>query len=52
MMTFHSVKRLPEFEKDLKKLKKKYKSLEDDLDMFIKAQLTNFIINRGLTMVE
>jgi len=39
-MTFHSVERLPEFEKDLKKLKKKYKSLEDDLDMFIKAQLT------------
>ena len=38
-MTFHKIVRLPKFERDLKKLKKKYRSLEDDLKTFIKAQL-------------
>ncbi|MBN2403919.1 MAG: hypothetical protein JXN64_16200 [Spirochaetes bacterium] len=31
--------RLPEFSRDLKKLIKRYKTLEEDLDIFIKAQI-------------
>lgn len=39
MKKFNEVKRLPEFEKDLKKLLKKFSSLEEDLDTFIDKQL-------------
>jgi mRNA-degrading endonuclease RelE of RelBE toxin-antitoxin system len=35
-MTIHS-KRTPEFEKDLKHLSKKYRSLPDDLDLFLRV---------------
>jgi hypothetical protein len=31
--------RHPEFEKDLKKLKKRFKTLDDDLDVFVKTEL-------------
>jgi hypothetical protein len=37
--TFNEIHRLPEFEKDIKKLLKKFRTLEDDLDVFIKAEL-------------
>jgi hypothetical protein len=37
--TFNEIHRLPEFDKDLKKLLKRFRTLEDDLDVFIKAEL-------------
>jgi len=36
---FSEVRRLPEFDKDLKRLQKKFRTLEDDLQAFIKGQL-------------
>jgi len=36
---FNEVGRLPEFEKDLKKLAKRYRTLEEDLTTFVKTQL-------------
>ena len=39
MKKFNEVKRLPEFEKDFKKLLKKFQSLEEDLETFINKQL-------------
>lgn len=36
---FTEVEELPEFKRDFKKLKKKYRSLNDDLNTFIKTQL-------------
>jgi mRNA-degrading endonuclease RelE of RelBE toxin-antitoxin system len=39
MMKFNEIIRLPEFERDLKKLSKKYRSLEDDLQNFIDTAL-------------
>jgi mRNA-degrading endonuclease RelE of RelBE toxin-antitoxin system len=48
---FKEVVRLPEFQKDLKKLSKKFTSLEDDLQIFIDKQLNLFhkhkIDNKG-----
>jgi hypothetical protein len=37
--TFNEIHRLPEFDKDIKKLLKKFRTLEDDLDVFVKAEL-------------
>lgn len=52
MSKFAKVTRSEEFSKDLKKLIKKYRSLEEDLEIFIKAQLFAFhklqIDNHGL----
>lgn len=39
MTTFNEIHRLPEFDKDIKKLLKKFRTLEDDLDVFVKAEL-------------
>ncbi len=39
MSVFREVRRLPEFEKDLKKLSKRFRTLEDDLSNFITSQL-------------
>jgi len=39
-MKLDSVLKLPEFEKDLKALLKRFRSLESDLDTFIQSQLT------------
>ena len=39
MTTFNEIRRLPEFDKDMKKLLKKFRSLEEDLDVFIKTEL-------------
>jgi len=36
---FNEICRLPEFENDLKKLLKRFKTLEDDLEIFIEKQL-------------
>lgn len=49
---FNKVKRLVEFEKDLKKLLKKFRTLEEDLKTFIENQLNLYhklrIDNRGI----
>jgi hypothetical protein len=39
---FKQITQIPEFEKDLKKLLKRYPSLEDDLRMFIKVAMNAF----------
>ncbi|MEW6455329.1 MAG: hypothetical protein AB1410_01265 [Acidobacteriota bacterium] len=39
MKIFNEVSFLPEFEKDMKKLLKRFKTLEDDLKNFIKTEL-------------
>jgi len=36
---FREVTRLPEFEKDLKKLAKRFKTIQEDLDNLIKSQI-------------
>jgi len=36
---FRRIRRLSEFEKDIKKLRKRFKTIEDDLQNFIKIQL-------------
>ncbi len=39
MTTFNKILRLPEFDKDIKKLLKKFRTLEEDLDIFLKTEL-------------
>ena len=39
MKIFKKITRLPEFEKDLKRLKKRFKTIEEDLDNIIKYEL-------------
>lgn len=41
-MKFNSVSRLPEFERDLKRLKKKYRTIEEDLGVFETTALVAF----------
>jgi mRNA-degrading endonuclease RelE of RelBE toxin-antitoxin system len=36
---FSKILRLPEFDKDIKKLLKKFRTLEEDLDIFLKTEL-------------
>lgn len=52
MKIFNEVCRLPEFENDLKKLLKRFKTLEDDLKIFIEKQLNLYhklkIDNKGI----
>lgn len=43
---FSEVRRLPEFEKDLKKLLRKYRTLEGDLETFTSTQL-NLLHKQG-----
>jgi hypothetical protein len=49
------ITRLPEFERDMKKLLKRFRSLEDDLDNFIKTELRLFhklgIDNKGVVQM-
>jgi hypothetical protein len=56
MTTFAKVTRRPEFDKDLKHLIKRYRSLEDDLTVFINTQLVLFhkqkIDNRGIVHIN
>jgi hypothetical protein len=56
MMTpFKEITRLPEFERDMKRLRKRFRSLEDDLDNFIKTELKLFhklgIDNKGVVQI-
>ncbi len=52
MKIFKEIVLLPEFEKDLKKLLKRFRTLEDDLDNFIKTELNLYhklkIDNKGI----
>ena len=52
---FREISRLPEFEKDLKKLFKRFKTLEDDLEIFIKTELKLYhkldIDNKGIFQI-
>ena len=49
---FRKISRLPEFEKDIKRLLKRFKTLEEDLALFIKTQLNLYhklgIDNKGV----
>jgi len=55
MKIFHEVSRLPEFEKDIKKLFKRFNTFEDDLEIFIKNELNLYhklkIDNKGVFQV-
>lgn len=52
---FNEVSRIPEFENDLKRLLKRFKTLEDDLDIFIRSELKLYhklsIDNRGIFQI-
>lgn len=49
---FNDIKRLTEFKNDLKKLSKKFRTLEEDLEVFIEKQLQLFhklkVDNKGI----
>jgi len=53
---FNEVRRLVEFEKDLKRLSKKFRTLEEDLETFIQNQLNLYhklrIDNRGILQIS
>jgi len=55
MKKFNEIKRIPEFEKDLKKLLKRFRTLEDDLKIFIDKELYLYhklkIDNRGVFLL-
>jgi len=52
---FSQTSRLPGFDRDIKKLLKKFKTLEDDLEIFIKNELNLFhklkIDNKGVFQI-
>ncbi len=52
---FNEISRLPEFEKDIKKLLKRFKTLEDDLNIFIEKELNLYhklkIDNKGIFQI-
>lgn len=53
---FKKITSLPEFEKDLKKLSKRFKTLEEDLNNFIQTQLNLYhkqkIDNKGIFQIS
>ena len=53
---FNNINRLAEFEKDFKKLKKRFRTLDSDLEVFIKVQLKLFHIkdidNNGIRRIS
>lgn len=55
MKIFNEVVRLPDFQRDLKKLSKRFRTLEDDLESFVQYQLKLFhklnIDNRGIFQI-
>jgi len=55
MKIFREISRLPEFDKDMRKLLKRFKTLEDDLKTFIKNELNLYhkirIDNKGVFQV-
>ena len=56
MKIFNEIIWLPEFEKDLKKLSKRFRTLEEDLKIFINTQLNLFhkqgVDNRGVLAIS
>lgn len=56
MKIFHEISRLPEFEKDMKKLLKRFKTLEGDLKIFIEKQLNLYhklkLDNKGVSPIS
>lgn len=52
---FNEISHLPEFEKDIKKLLKRFKTLEDDLKVFIEKELNLYhklkIDNKGVFQI-
>lgn len=56
MKIFNKISCISEFEKDLKKLGKRFKTLEGDLNIFIKSQLKMYhkleIDNRGIFKIN
>ena len=52
---FKDTKKLPEYEKDFKKLLKRFRTLEDDIEIFVNTQLKLFhklqIDNRGIFQI-
>ena len=55
MKKFNEISRLPEFEKDIKKLHKRFKTIIEDLKIFIETQLYLYhklnIDNRGIFQI-
>ncbi len=55
-MIFREINLLPEFEKDMKRLLRKFKTLEDDLAIFIKNELNLYhkleIDNKGIFSIS
>lgn len=55
-MKFRHIEHLDKFKKDLKKLLKRFPSLEEDLDSFVKTQLIAYhkhlVDNRGIVPIE
>ena len=55
MGRFSQVSRLPEFEKDIKKLIRRYRTIEDDLEIFIEKELFLYhklsIDNKGIFQI-
>ena len=56
MKIFNKISYIPEFKKDLKKLGKRFKTLEGDLSIFIKSQLKTYhklgLDNRGIFKIS
>ncbi len=56
MKLFNNIIKLPEFEKDFKKLLKRFRTLESDLNNFINTQLKMFhkldIDNKGIVEIK
>ena len=55
MGKFKETSRLPEFEKDMRRLLKRFKTVEDDLEIFIEKQLFLYhklkVDNRGIFQI-
>jgi len=55
MPAFREVRRLPPFERDLKKLSKRFRTLEEDLETLVRAQISLFhkleIDNKGIVRI-
>ncbi len=55
MAIFKQITQLPEFQKDLKKLLKRFRTLEEDLQTFIKTELSLYhklgIDNKGIFQI-
>ena len=55
MKRFNEILRLPEFEKDIKKLLKRFRTIKEDLDIFIENQVYLYhklnIDNKGILQI-